>query len=92
MCVCVCACVRACSGQSLIFKSVISTVYSPHSIGSLSLSNIYSFVYSMRQDVFESLVAVNNKLKAKYPSAESKRYVERLIKLGKRNGIEINAY
>lgn len=41
----------------------------------------------MRQDVFESLVSLNEKLKGKFPSPEAERYVERLIKLGKRNGM-----
>lgn len=46
---------------------------------------------SMRPDVFESLVAISEKMSEKdsYPTAETQRYVERLMKLGKRNGLHL---
>lgn len=39
----------------------------------------------MRQDVFDALVAFEKKSPSE-GSTESKRYVERMIKLGRRNG------
>ena len=47
--------------------------------------SIVCLIGSMRQDVFDNLVVANEKFGATM-NAESKRYVERLIKLGKRNG------
>lgn len=41
--------------------------------------------FSMRQDVFDAIVAFDKKNKADL-SPEAARFVERLIKLGKRNG------
>jgi len=40
---------------------------------------------SMREDVFRNLIAVKDKL-GESLEPEAKRYVERLIKLGRRNG------
>jgi len=39
----------------------------------------------MREDVFRNLIAVKDKL-GESLEPEAKRYVERLIKLGRRNG------
>jgi len=39
----------------------------------------------MREDVFKNLIAVKDKLGESLES-EAKRYLERLIKLGRRNG------
>ena len=40
----------------------------------------------MRQDVFESFVAIQKKENFKTWKPEAQRYVERIIKIGKRNG------
>lgn len=44
------------------------------------------FIYSMRQDVFDTLVATEKKLAGQL-KPEATRYLERMIKYGKRNGI-----
>ena len=41
-------------------------------------------IFRMRQDVFDTLCAAEKKLSGLKP--EAKRYLERLIKYGKRNG------
>ncbi|KAI3369163.1 hypothetical protein L3Q82_026116, partial [Scortum barcoo] len=46
---------------------------------------------SMREDVYRRIVAVEKKIDADSLTAESKRYMERLIKLGKRNGLHLPA-
>ncbi|XP_061192675.1 thimet oligopeptidase-like [Saccostrea echinata] len=43
---------------------------------------------SMRQDVFNALIAYEKKF-SKEGSEESKRYVERMIKLGRQNGLDL---
>lgn len=40
---------------------------------------------SMRQDVYDALVAFEKKIPSE-ESTESRRYVERMIKIGRRNG------
>ncbi|CAL1530338.1 unnamed protein product [Lymnaea stagnalis] len=45
---------------------------------------------SMRQDVFESFVAVEKKEEFKTWSPEAQRFVERMIKNGKRNGLHLS--
>jgi len=42
-------------------------------------------VFSMREDVFKNLIAVRDNL-GESLEPEAKRYVERRIKLGRRNG------
>ncbi len=44
----------------------------------------------MRQDVFDTLLAAEKNLSSSL-SGESKRYLERLIKLGKRNGLHLSS-
>ncbi|XP_073332768.1 thimet oligopeptidase isoform X1 [Pagrus major] len=44
---------------------------------------------SMREDVYLRIVALEKKVDADSLTAESKRYMERLIKLGKRNGLHL---
>ena len=46
---------------------------------------MYALCFSMREDVFKNLIAVKDKLGESLES-EAKRYLERLIKLGRRNG------
>lgn len=46
---------------------------------------VYDFPHSMRKDVFDSIVAVESK-GLDGLTDEQKRYVERQVKLGKRNG------
>jgi len=41
--------------------------------------------FSMREDVFKNLIAVKDKI-GESLEPEAKRYLERLIKLGRRNG------
>jgi hypothetical protein len=43
------------------------------------------FIYSMREDVFKTLVTARDKFGDSL-EPEAKRYLERLIKLGQRNG------
>lgn len=47
---------------------------------------------SMRQDIFDNLVALEKKLSSSKVDVkpETKRYLERLIKLGKRNGLHLS--
>uniref|UniRef100_A0A0B7A044 Peptidase M3A/M3B catalytic domain-containing protein n=2 Tax=Arion vulgaris TaxID=1028688 RepID=A0A0B7A044_9EUPU len=44
---------------------------------------------SMRQDVFESYVALEKKEEFKTWKPEARRFVERMIKIGKRNGLHL---
>ncbi|XP_047443935.1 thimet oligopeptidase [Mugil cephalus] len=44
---------------------------------------------SMREDVYQRIVALEKKIDAGSLSSESKRYMERLIKLGRRNGLHL---
>nr|KAG5696363.1 hypothetical protein BaRGS_028358 [Batillaria attramentaria] len=44
---------------------------------------------SMRQDVFDAIVAFQKKNPAELSEPEAARFVERLIKLGKRNGLHL---
>lgn len=46
----------------------------------------HHFIFSMRQDVFDALVATEKKFSGQL-KPEAQRYLERMIKLGKRNGI-----
>ncbi len=50
-----------------------------------NLKSRHFYYFSMRQDVFDNLVAVENNIGGELKS-EAKRFVEKLIKLGKRNG------
>lgn len=43
----------------------------------------------MRQDIFDNLLAAEKKFGESLPP-EAKRYLDRLIKLGKRNGKKLN--
>ncbi|XP_070688923.1 thimet oligopeptidase [Pempheris klunzingeri] len=44
---------------------------------------------SMREDVYQRIVALEKKVDGDSLTAESRRYMERLIKLGKRNGLHL---
>ncbi|XP_034737990.1 thimet oligopeptidase-like [Etheostoma cragini] len=44
---------------------------------------------SMREDVYRRIVALEKKMDASSLSAEAQRYMERLLRLGKRNGLHL---
>ncbi|XP_034035214.1 thimet oligopeptidase isoform X2 [Thalassophryne amazonica] len=44
---------------------------------------------SMREDVYQRIVALEKKINSESLTAESRRYMERLLKLGKRNGLHL---
>lgn len=45
---------------------------------------------SMREDVYKRIVALESKVSSDSLSAEAKRYMERLVKLGRRNGLHLS--
>lgn len=54
------------------------------------ISEYVASVYSMREDVFKNLLAAEKKL-GETLKPEAKRFLERLIKLGRRNGKNCSA-